>query len=247
MTIEPFLAEFIGTTMLLLLGVGVCANTSLKNTFVQGQPSWILITSAWGFAVFISVFITSQFSGAHLNPAVSIGLAVANKFSWSLVPGYVLAQLLGAMFGAFLAYLAYRDHYQVTEDEATVKGTFCTGAAIRNPVNNLYTEVIGTFVLVFCALAIAGPNIEIEGVDVQNFGLGALDALPIGLVVWGIGMSLGGSTGYAINPARDLGPRIVYQFLPRKNKDADWSYSWIPIVGPTLGAVLAGVLYLGLS
>ncbi|MEL0263145.1 MAG: MIP/aquaporin family protein [Flavobacteriaceae bacterium] len=247
MTIEPFLAEFIGTTMLLLLGVGVCANTSLKNTFVQGQPSWILITSAWGFAVFISVFITSQFSGAHLNPAVSIGLAVANKFSWSLVPGYVLAQLLGAMFGAFLAYLAYRDHYQVTEDEATVKGTFCTGAAIRNPANNLYTEAIGTFVLVFCALAIAGPNIEIEGVDVQNFGLGALDALPIGLVVWGIGMSLGGSTGYAINPARDLGPRIVYQFLPRKNKDADWSYSWIPIVGPTLGAVLAGVLYLGLS
>ena len=247
MTIEPFLAEYIGTTMLLLLGIGVCANTSLKNTFVVGQPSWMLITTAWGFAVFVSVFITSQFSGAHLNPAVSIGLAVAKKFSWSLVPSYVLAQLLGAMTGAGLAYLTYRDHYKKTEDEATVRGTFCTSPAIRNFPNNLFTEAIGTFILVFAALAIVGPNIDIDGVTVRNFGLGSIDALPIGIVVWVIGLSLGGSTGYAINPARDLGPRIVYQLLPRKNKNADWAYSWIPIVGPIIGAAIAGFLYLGLS
>jgi glycerol uptake facilitator protein len=193
------------------------------------------------------VYITSQFSGAHLNPAVSIGLAVAKKFSWSLVPGYVLAQLLGAMTGAGLAYLTYRDHYNKTEDEATVRGTFCTSPAIRNFPNNLFTEAVGTFVLVFAALAIVGPNIDIDGVTVRNFGLGSIDALPIGIVVWVIGLSLGGSTGYAINPARDLGPRIVYQLLPRKNKDADWAYSWIPIVGPIIGAAIAGILYLGLS
>lgn len=243
MILHPYLAEFIGTTTLLLFGVGVVANVNLKKTIAEAQTPWVLITAAWGFAVFVSVYITSQSSGAHLNPAVTLGLAVAGKFSWSLVPGYFGAQLLGAMFGSWLAYLTYIDHYLLTEDEATVRSTFCTGPAIRNLKNNFFSEAIGTFMLVFGALFIVGPNIEISGSEVQNFGLGALDALPVGILVWLIGMTLGGTTGYAINPARDFGPRLVYRFLPRKNKDADWSYSWIPILGPFTGGALAGLVY----
>lgn len=243
MILNPYLAEFIGTTTLLLFGAGVVANVNLKNTIAEKQTPWVLITAAWGFAVFVSVYITSQSSGAHLNPAVTLGLAVAGKFSWSLVPGYFGAQLLGAMLGSWLAYLTYIDHYRLTEDEATVRSTFCTGPAVRNFKNNFFSEGIGTFMLVFGALFIVGPNIEISGSEIQNFGLGSLDALPIGILVWLIGMALGGTTGYAINPARDFGPRLVYQFLPRKNKDADWSYSWIPILGPFTGGALAGLVY----
>jgi glycerol uptake facilitator protein len=241
--IDPYLAEFIGTFFLLLLGAGVVANVNLKNTIASGQTPWVLITSAWGFAVFVGVFITGQFIGAHLNPAVTIGLSVAEKFSWSLVPGYILAQLLGAMAGSWVSYLLYIDHYRITEDEDTVRSTFCTGPAIRNYKNNFFSEMIGTFVLVFGVLFIAGPNIEVEGVVVQNFGLGAIDALPVAILVWVIGMAMGGTTGYAINPARDFGPRLVYQMLPRKNKNADWPYAWIPILGPFLGGVLAGLIY----
>lgn len=241
--IDPYLAEFIGTFFLLLLGAGVVANVNLKNTIASGQTPWVLITSAWGFAVFVGVFITGQFSGAHLNPAVTIGLSVAEKFSWSLVPGYILAQLLGAMAGSWVSYLLYIDHYRITEDEDTVRSTFCTGPAIRNYKNNFFSEMIGTFVLVFGVLFIAAPNIEVEGVVVQNFGLGAIDALPVAILVWVIGMAMGGTTGYAINPARDFGPRLVYQMLPRKNKNADWPYAWIPILGPFLGGVLAGLIY----
>ena len=241
--IDPYIAEFIGTFFLLLLGAGVVANVSLKNTIAQGQTPWVLITSAWGFAVFVGVFITGQFSGAHLNPAVTIGLAVAEKFSWALVPGYIIAQVLGAMFGGWICYLTYIDHYRLTEDEAVVRSTFCTGPAIRNFKNNFFSEFIGSFVLVFGVLFIAVPNIEIEGMVIENFGLGALQALPVAILVWVIGMALGGTTGYAINPARDFGPRLMYQMLPRKNKDADWSYAWIPILGPFAGGVLAGLAY----
>lgn len=241
--IDPYIAEFIGTFFLLLLGAGVVANVSLKNTIAQGQTPWVLITSAWGFAVFVGVFITGQFSGAHLNPAVTIGLAVAEKFSWALVPGYIIAQVLGAMFGGWICYLTYIDHYRLTEDEAVVRSTFCTGPAIRNYKNNFFSEFIGSFVLVFGVLFIAVPNIEIEGMIIENFGLGALQALPVAILVWVIGMALGGTTGYAINPARDFGPRLMYQMLPRKNKDADWSYAWIPILGPFAGGVLAGLAY----
>jgi glycerol uptake facilitator protein len=244
MTLDPFLAEFIGTAFLLLLGAGVVANVNLKQTIAENQNPWMLITTAWAFAVFVGVFISSQSSGAHLNPAVTLGLAVAGKFSWELVASYLLAQLLGAMCGSFLAYLAYIDHYRATKDEAAVKSTFCTGPAIRNYKNNLFAEALGAFVLVFSALMLASPNIEIKGSSVTNFGLGALDALPIALVVWVIGLALGGTTGYAINPARDFGPRLVYSLLPRKNKQVDWAYSWIPILGPFLGGVIAGGLYL---
>ena len=243
MMIDPYIAEFIGTFFLLLLGAGVVANVNLKNTIAQGQTPWVLITSAWGFAVFVGVFITGQFSGAHLNPAVTIGLAVAEKFSWALVPGYIIAQVLGAMLGGWICYLTYIDHYRLTEDEAVVRSTFCTGPAIRNFKNNFFSEFIGSFVLVFGVLFIAVPNIEIEGMIIENFGLGALQALPVAILVWVIGMALGGTTGYAINPARDFGPRLMYQMLPRKNKDADWSYAWIPILGPFAGGVLAGLAY----
>lgn len=243
MILNPYLAEFIGTTTLLLFGAGVVANVNLKKTIAEGQTPWVLITAAWGFAVFVSVFITAQSSGAHLNPAVTLGLAVAGKFSWSLVPGYFGAQLLGAMLGSWLAYLTYIDHHRLTKDEATIRSTFCTGPALRNLKNNFFSEAVGTFMLVFGALFIVGPNIEINGSEVQNFGLGAIDALPVGILVWLIGIALGGTTGYAINPARDFGPRLVYQLLPRKNKDADWSYSWVPILGPFAGGTVAGFLY----
>jgi len=243
MTIDPYLAEFIGTFFLLLLGAGVVANVNLKNTIAEGQTPWVLITSAWGFAVFVGVFISGQFSGAHLNPAVTIGLAVADKFSWALVPGYLLAQVLGAMMGSWICYITYIDHYRATQDEAAIRSTFCTGPAIRNLKNNFFSEFIGTFVLVFGVLFIAVPNIEIEGVMVENFGLGALEAFPVALLVWVIGMALGGTTGYAINPARDFGPRLVYQLLPRKNKDSDWPYAWIPILGPIAGGAFAGLIY----
>ena len=241
---HPYLAEFIGTSILLLLGAGVVANVSLKKTNAENQDSWILITSAWGFAVFVAVFISTQYSGAHLNPAVTIGLAVAKKFSWLLVPQYLIAQLTGAMFGSWLAYLTYIDHYRVTKDEDTVRSTFCTGPAIKNYKNNLFSEIIGTFVLVFGVLFIVGPNINIDGYNVENFGLGSIDALPVGILVWVIGLALGGTTGYAINPARDLGPRIIHQLIPRKNKKTEWGYSWIPVVGPSIGGVLAGLIYI---
>lgn len=244
MNIDPYIAEFIGTFFLLLLGEGVVANVKLKKTIAENQTPWVLITSAWGFSVFVAVFITSQFSGAHLNPAVTIGLAVAEKFSWTLVPGYLISQLLGAMMGSWICYITYIDHYKVTSDEDSVRSTFCTGPAIRNLKNNFFSEFIGTFVLVFGVLFIAIPNIEIDGLEVSSFGLGALEALPVGILVWVIGLSLGGTTGYAINPARDFGPRIVYQLIPRKNKDADWSYAWIPILGPFTGGVVAGLIYL---
>jgi glycerol uptake facilitator protein len=247
MNIDPYIAEFIGTFILLLLGGGVVANVNLKKTIAEGQTPWVLITSAWGFSVFVAVFVTAQFSGAHLNPAVTIGLAVAEKFSWALVPGYLIAQLLGAMFGSWICYITYIDHHRKTTDETAVRSTFCTGPAIRNFKNNFFSELIGTFVLVFGVLFIAIPNIQIEGVEVSNFGLGALEALPVGILVWVIGLSLGGTTGYAINPARDFGPRLVYQLIPRKNKDADWSYAWIPVFGPFAGGAIAGIFYLILA
>ena len=239
---DSFLAEFIGTTILMLLGVGVNANTSLKNTIGSENSNWVLVSMGWGLSVFVAVFITGQFSGAHLNPAVTIGLATIGKFSWSLVPTYIFIQLLGAIFGSWLAYLVYIDHYKLTDNEDTVRGSFCTGPAIKNYKSNFFSETVATFILVFGIFYIVEPNLEIQG-EVVNFGLGALDALPVGILVWVIGMTLGGTTGFAINPARDFGPRLVYSLLPRKNKNPDWSYSWIPVFGPFSGAITAGLLY----
>ena len=248
MITNPYIAEFIGTAILLFLGNGIVANVSLNKTKASKQMTpWILITTAWGLAVFTAAFITGQFSGAHLNPAVTIGLAFAGKFSTELICGYIISQLLGGIFGGWLVYIIYIDHYRETSDESSVMGTFCTSPAIRNYKNNFFSELMGTFVLVFGVLYMAKPNIIIEGTSVENFGIGALEALPVGLLVWVIGLSLGGTTGYAINPARDLGPRITYQLLPRKNKISDWAYSWVPVLGPLCGGALAGLLFVFLQ
>jgi glycerol uptake facilitator protein len=235
---SPFLGELIGTALLILLGNGVVANVVLQGT--KGQNSgWIVITWGWAMAVFVAVFTVAAFSGAHINPAVSVGLAIAGKFEWALVPIYILAQFIGAFIGAFLVWLTYREHFAVTEDKDLKLAVFCTGPAIRNNFSNLVSETIGTFVLVFAVLFLA----------VSVFGLGALDALPVGLLVLAIGLCLGGTTGYAINPARDLGPRIIHAILPMPGgkRDSDWGYAWIPVVGPFIGAALAGLLYLALQ
>jgi glycerol uptake facilitator protein len=239
----PFVAEFIGTAILLLLGDGVVANVVLKDTKGEGS-GWIVITWGWGMAVFVAVFIVAAFSGAHINPAVTIGLAVAGNFAWSAVPGYIAAQMLGAAFGAFLVFLHYRSHFGATEDNDLKLAVFCTGPAIRNTGENFLSELIGTFVLVFGVLYLAAPSIA--GPDGTVGGLGALDALPVGLVVLVIGLALGGTTGYAINPARDLGPRIVHALVPMPGgkRDSDWGYAWIPVVAPAVGGVLAALLYL---
>ena len=248
MITNPYIAEFFGTAILLFLGNGIVANVSLNKTKASKQMTpWILITTAWGLAVFTAAFITGQFSGAHLNPAVTLGLAFAGKFSTELICGYIISQLLGGIFGSWLVYIIYIDHYRETSDESSVMGTFCTSPAIRNYKNNFFSELMGTFVLVFGVLYMAKPNIIIEGTSVENFGIGALEALPVGLLVWVIGLSLGGTTGYAINPARDLGPRITYQLLPRKNKISDWAYSWVPVLGPLCGGALAGLLFVFLQ
>ena len=240
---NPFIAEFIGTCILMVLGAGVVANVSLKNTAGEKDPKWILITIAWGFAVFVGVFISGEFSGAHLNPAVSVGLAMVKKFDWALVPMYIFAQTLGAMFGSWLNYQLYYDHFQATSDENTIRGCFCTAPMIKNTPRNLFSEIYGTFFLVFAIFFIAKPSLQIEGVDQIQYGIGALDALPVGILVWVIGMSLGGTTGYAINPARDFGPRLVYAIIRRKQNNANWSYAWIPVVGPLFGGVLAGIVF----
>ena len=239
----PFIAEIVGTALLLLLGDGVVANVVLKDT--KGQNSgWIVITWGWGMAVFVAVFSVAIFSGAHINPAVTVGLAIAGKFTWALVPTYLAGQFIGGALGAFLVWLHYRPHFGVTEDKDLKLAVFCTAPAIRKTGANLISEVIGTFVLVFGVLYLAAP--DVAGADGAVGGLGALDALPVGLLVLVIGLALGGTTGYAINPARDLSPRIVHALVPMPGgkRDSDWGYAWIPVVGPLLGAVLAAMAYL---
>lgn len=241
---SPFIAEFVGTMILLTLGAGVCCNVALSKT--NGHASgWIVIAFGWSMAVYVAVACVGEFSGAHLNPAVTISLAVAGLFKWSLVPMYILAQILGAMAGATLAWLAYRKHFDETEDQGTKLGVFATGPSISSPINNVITEAIGTFVLAFTVLYFANPAIHLEsGMDV-DFGLGALGAMPAAFVVLAIGLSLGGPTGYAINPARDFGPRLVHALLPIKGKGgSNWGYAWIPVVGPIIGCVIAAQFYL---
>lgn len=234
---NPFLGEVIGTAILMLLGNGVVANVVLSGTKGEGS-GWIVIAWGWGMAVFVAVFTVAAFGGAHINPAVTVALAIAGEFAWSGVPGYIIAQFLGAAIGTTLVWLAYKDHFAKTENADLKLAVFCTGPAIRNPVSNLITEIIGTFVLVFAVLFLA----------VAVFGLGGLDALPVGLLVLAIGLSLGGPTGYALNPARDLGPRIMHFLLPIPGKrDSDWGYAWIPVVGPLIGGGLAALTYLVLQ
>lgn len=236
-----YLFEFIGTAILMLLGNGIVANVVLKGT-KGSDAGWVGIALAWGIAVFVAVYVAAEGSGAHINPAVTLGLASAGKFSWDLVPGYMVAQVLGAMFGNTLVWLTYKKQYEATTNAMSIRATFCTSPNIRSPFWNFVTEVIGTFMLVFGVFFIAGGQIS----D-QPISLGSLDALPVALLVMGIGFSLGGPTGYAINPARDFGPRFMHAILPIKSKGtSDWRYSWIPVFGPLVGGALAAIIYLAI-
>jgi len=231
---SPFLGEFIGTALLIIMGGGVVANVVLSKT--KGQNSgWIVITFGWAMAVFLGVYASNSLGGSgHLNPAVTIGLAAFGDFDTSLLPTYLAAQFGGAFTGAIIVWVAYKQHFDETENKDLKLAVFSTAPAIRNPLHNLLTEVIGTFVLLFGALTMSKSAAT----------LGALDALPVALLVLGIGLSLGGPTGYAINPARDLGPRIAHFILPIKNKrDSDWRYSWIPVIGPIIGALIAAYIF----
>jgi glycerol uptake facilitator protein len=239
-----FIAEIIGTMLMILLGNGVVANVVLKGT--KGNNSgWIVITTGWAFAVFVGVVVAGPVSGAHLNPIVTLGLALVGKFAWSQVATYILAQIIGAMIGAFLVWLSHKDHFAATDDEGGKLACFSTGPAIRNYSSNLISEIIGTFVLIFVIFYLAGPDVSIAVAADAKIGLGSIGALPVAILVWAIGLSLGGTTGYAINPARDLGPRIVHSLLLKGN--SDWSYAWVPIIGPIIGSSLAALCYLPLT
>lgn len=229
---STFMAELLGTMILILLGNGVVATNSLKHS--KGQNSgWIVITVGWAIAVAIPVYIFGPTSGAHFNPAVTIAFASIGKMPWAQVPGYIIGQMIGGIIGATLVWLTYLPHWEATDDPATKLGCFATAPAIRNTTSNLLTEIIGTFFLVFGILGVANTKMA-DGIA----------PLVVGLIILAAGLSLGGPTGYAINPARDLAPRIAHAILPIKGKgDSDWSYSWIPVVGPIIGGVIAAIFY----
>lgn len=230
--LEKFVAEVLGTGTLIVLGDGVVAGVLLARSKAQ-NAGWIVITVGWGLAVMAGVYVAGPVSGAHLNPAVTLGLASIGATPWDQVPVYLAGEFVGAFLGGVIVYLHYLPHWSVTEDPGLKLAVFSTGPAIRNTVTNLISEIIGTFVLVFGILAIGSGKVPT--------GLGALI---VGLLVVGIGLSLGGPTGYAINPARDLGPRIAHFVLPIAGKgDSDWGYSWIPVVGPIIGGVLGALVY----
>lgn len=228
-----FVAETLGTALLITLGNGVVANVILHKT--KGfNGGLIAITFGWAIGVFVGVLTTANVSGAHLNPAVTVGLAVIGRFDWALVPGYMLAQLIGAMTGSFFVWLIYRHHFDETLDPATQLAVFSTAPSIRNAQQNFITEFLATFIFMLTVMFITK----------SSNSLGSLDALPVALVVLGIGLSLGGPTGYAINPVRDLGPRIMHSLLPIKHKgSSDWAYAWVPILAPIGGAITAALLY----
>lgn len=238
----PYTAEFLGTFLLILLGNGVVANVVLQDT--KGHNGgWIVITVGWAMGVFVGVFVAQDYSGAHINPAVTVSLAVAGKFAWSKVGGYILAQLLGAIAAASCVWLTYIHHYRRTQDPILKLATFSTIPQIRHVAANFFSEGIGTFVLLIAVLFLTPPNIA-AGDPSLPVGLGSLGALPVSLVVLAIGLSLGGTTGYAINPARDLGPRIAHALLPIQDRGkSQWDYAWIPVLGPMVGGVLAALVY----
>ena len=234
---KPFVGEVIGTMLLVLLGDGVVAACLLSRTKAE-KSGWMVITTGWGMAVALAVYAVGRISGAHVNPAVTLGLAVVGKFAWSDVPRYILAQFIGAFLGAVLVWLTYLAHWRETEDKSLKLAVFSTAPAIRRAPANLLTEIIGTCVLVFGILAILANTAPAQS---------GLTPLLIGFLVWAIGLSLGAPTGYAINPARDLGPRIAHAILPIPNKGgSDWGYAWVPVVGPLIGGVVGAVAYVGL-
>jgi glycerol uptake facilitator protein len=247
---DQYIAEFVGTAILILLGDGVVANVLLKDS--KGENSgWIVICFGWGMAVAIAVYAVGSISGAHINPAVTLGLAATGNFEWALVPGYIVAQMLGAAVGGLLVYLTYLPHWALTEDQGLKLAVFSTGPAVRDTPKNLITEIIGTMMLLIGVLGIgtAGNAIGTTATsDLQTFYGNGIAPLVVGLLVLGIGLSLGGPTGYAINPARDLGPRIAHAILPVAGKgSSDWEYSWIPVVGPIIGGILGALIWTALG
>ncbi|MEU3305473.1 MIP/aquaporin family protein [Nocardiopsis sp. NPDC055551] len=241
-----YLAEFIGTAILTLLGCGVVAGVSLARSKAL-NAGWIVVTFGWGMAVTMAIYVVGTTSGAHINPAVTLGMASIGDFEWALVPGYIAAQIAGAFVGAVLVYLAYLPHWEHTEDQGAKLGVFSTAPAVRKPLLNLVTEIIGTALLLLGILGI-GANADAVssegGVMLSDLFANGLAPLMVGLLVFAIGMSLGGPTGYAINPARDLGPRIAHALLPIPGKgSSDWGYSWVPIVGPIIGAVIGSWIW----
>ena len=240
----PFVAEFLGTMLLILMGGGVVANVCLSKTKGHGA-GWMAITTAWALGVFIGVVVAGPYSGAHLNPAVSIGLAIGGTFPWCDVFQYIIAQMLGAALVALLVWHVYKDHFEVTDDPDTMLGVFCTSPAIKNPAINFLTEAVGTFALMFVVFYITGGELSLKDSNsTLPIGLGSVGALPVAFTVWVIGLSLGGPTGYAINPARDLAPRCMHAFLPIQGKGgSQWGYAWIPVLGPIAGAAVAAMLY----
>ncbi|MFN9433663.1 MAG: MIP/aquaporin family protein [Planctomycetota bacterium] len=247
---SAYLAEFIGTALLILFGNGVVANVVLAKT--KGHNSgWIVIAAGWGIAVFVGAFCADKYSGAHLNPAVTLAMVIAGKLDTTIAVGYAIAQLLGAMLGAFLVFVFYREHFLATDDRDAKLACFCTSPNIRKLSQSLVCEAIGTYALILPIFLMVAPSLETVAataeVPTSKLGLGTLGLLPVGLLVFGIGLSLGGTTGYAINPVRDLGPRLMHAILPIPNKrDSDWGYSWVPVLGPLLGAALAAFTYLAI-
>lgn len=244
---SPAAGEFIGTALLVLLGNGVVAGALLEKSKAH-RSGWMVITTGWAFAVFVAVFTVSGASGAHINPAVTVSFATLGIFSWAHVPSYIVAQVAGAFTGAIIVWLAYSKHWAVTPDADLKRAAFCTSPAIRCYPANVLTEAIGTFVLLFGIFAMKGAVEKTMSDDVIPIDLGALGALPVAILVWAIGLSLGGPTGYAINPARDFGPRLAYALLPVAGKGpADWAYAWVPVIGPLIGGLLAAGAYAALG
>lgn len=249
---HPLVAEFLGTALLILFGNGVVCNVVLRQT--KGHSAgWLTIAAGWGLAVYIGVFCAAESSGAHLNPAVSVAMVVAGKQTLADALGYIVAQFGGAMLGAVVVYLFYREHFNATDGGDEKLACFGTAPEIRNLPQAFFCEAVGTFTLILPIFLMVAPSISIGdpasadavtfGLE-ATFGLGALGALPVGLLVFGIGVSLGGTTGYAINPARDLGPRLVHFLLPIRNKrDSDWRYAWVPVLGPIAGSIVAALVY----
>ena len=230
--------EFIGTLVLILLGDGVCCATSLNKSKAQGA-GWAVVTLGWGLAVMCGVFIAGPYSGAHLNPAVTLGFALAGQFDWAAVLPYIVAQMLGGFAGAVLVYVFYKDHFDATEDQATKLGVFCTAPAIMNKGRNFFCEALASWLLVFVILALGNKE------NLPEIGMGELGAFPVTMLIVAIGMSLGATTGYAINPARDLAPRIAHAVLPIKGKGGNgWDYSWVPVVGPICGGLISALTYM---
>ncbi len=244
---ERFGGELLGTALLVLFGNGTVANVVLARSKAQ-NAGWIVVTTGWAMGVFVGAFTAVSLSWAHLNPAVTLGQAIVGNLDWSLVPVYVAGQMLGAMLGAVLVWLAYLPHWRETADADAKRGVFCTAPAIRRPLANLLCEVIGTLALVLGIFGIKGAVMQQGTPAAVPLDMGAQGMIPVAVLVWGIGLALGGPTGYAINPARDLGPRVVHAVLPIPGKGGnDWGYAWVPVAGPLLGGALAAGIYLALG